>query len=162
MNDTYVTLQGWVGGEVKTRDAQGQTVTSFRVGCTPRYRGRDGEWHSAETQWYTVECWRRLGEHVGESVRSGDPVVVHGRVRLDVWQREDDQTSVTWVIDASFVGHDLNRGTTSFTKRAAGAGDDVLNDEAVRQMRHNMGVGGPQLTPDGAVVEPAPDLRPAV
>lgn len=162
MNDTYVTLQGWVGGEIKQRQVQGQGVTSFRVGCTPRFRGRDGDWHSGETQWYTVECWRRLAEHVAESVRSGDAVVVHGRVRLDLWKRDDGQTSVTWVVDAGFVGHDLNRGTTRFVKRAATMADDVVNDEAVRAMRHEMGVEGPQLTPDGEEVPLEPDLRPAV
>ncbi len=155
MNDTYVTLQGWVGGEVKTRAVQGATVTSFRVGSTPRYRGRDGDWHNAETQWYTVECWRRLGEHVAESVRSGDAVVVHGRVRLDVWDREDGQKSVTWVVDAGFVGHDLNRGTSAFAKRAAVVGDDLTTDDEVREMRHSFPVDGPQLRTDGEVVEPA-------
>lgn len=155
MNDTYVTLQGWVGGEVKERDVQGQKVVSFRVGSTPRYRGRDGEWHSAETQWYTVECWRRLAEHVKESIHSGDAVLVHGRVKHDVWTRDDGQRSATWIVDASVVGHDLNRGTTRFTKRLGSTADEIMNDEGLREMRHGMAVEGPQLTSSGEVAEPA-------
>ena len=37
MNDSYVTLQGWVGNEVETREAGGANCATFRVGCTPRY-----------------------------------------------------------------------------------------------------------------------------
>ena len=87
---------------------------------------------------------------------SGDAVVVHGRVRLDVWKREDGQTSVSWVVDAGFVGHDLNRGSSTFTKRIGTGADELANDEAVREMRHTMGVDGPQLTSSGEVVEPGP------
>ncbi len=53
-----------------------------------------------------------------ESIKRGDAVVVHGRVRVDVWEREGQPNSVTWVVDATFVGHDLTRGTSSFVKTA--------------------------------------------
>ena len=60
---------------------------SFRVGSTPRYL-RNGTWVDGQTSWFTVNCWRSLGRNVAESVRRGDAVVVHGRVRVDVWERE--------------------------------------------------------------------------
>ncbi|MGH3412369.1 MAG: single-stranded DNA-binding protein [Marmoricola sp.] len=115
MNDTYVTLQGWVGNEVDRREVRGATCASFRVGSTPRYR-KDGEWVDGPTSWYTVNCWRTLGEHVAGSVRKGDAVVVHGRVRVDTWQRDGQPPSTSWFVDAVFVGHDLNRGTSRFAK----------------------------------------------
>ena len=105
MNETYVTLQGWVGTDVEERVlASGVTVASFRLGCTPRYQ-RDGVWVDGETSWFTVAAWRSLGRNVAESVHQGDAVVVHGRVRTDVWQRDDDAPkSVSWVVDARSSG----------------------------------------------------------
>lgn len=149
MNDTYVTLQGWVGTDAEMRDVKGAAFASFRVGCTPRFRSRDGEWHNGTTQWYTVECWRRLAEHVGVSVRSGDAVVVHGRVRLDVWEREDGNKSVTWVVDATSVGHDLTKGTSTFVKRLTPVSEDPTADRGVREVLHSYPVDGPQLSEQG-------------
>ena len=114
MNESWVTLQGWVGGEVNPREAGGTTVPPFRLGCTPRYCERDVD-RRADVLVHG-HCWRALGRNVAESVRSGDAVVVHGRVRVDVWEREGQPPSVTWVVDASFVGHDLNRGTSRFLR----------------------------------------------
>ena len=42
--------------------------------------------------------------------------MVHGRVRVDVWEREGQPPSVTCVVDASFVGHDLSKGTSRFLR----------------------------------------------
>jgi single-strand DNA-binding protein len=115
MNESYVTLQGWVGGDVDIRDVGETQCASFRVGSTPRYN-RNGTWVDGQTSWYTVNCWRGLGKNVHDSVKRGDAVVVHGRVRVDVWEREGKPNSVSWIVDATFVGHDLNRGTSSFLK----------------------------------------------
>src|SRR4029079_18251554 len=101
MNESWVTLQGWVGGEVNTREAGGTRVSTFRVGCTPRYL-RNGMWVDGQTSWYTVHAWRTLGNNVAASVHKGDAVVVHGRVRVDVWEREGQPPSVTHVVEASF------------------------------------------------------------
>ncbi len=109
MNESYVTLQGWVGNDVDVRDVGDTSCASFRLGCTPRWRKGD-TWVDGHTSWFTVNCWRSLGRNVAESVKRGDAVVVHGRVRVDVWEREGHPPSVTWIVDATFVGHDLNRG----------------------------------------------------
>jgi single-strand DNA-binding protein len=57
-----------------------------------------------------------LADNVRDSVRKGDAVLVHGRLRTDVWEREDGHTSVTHVVEATVIGHDMNRGTSTFTK----------------------------------------------
>ena len=115
MNESYVTLQGWVGGDVDIRTVGDAQCATFRVGSTPRYH-RNGEWVDGQTSWYTVKCWRGLATNVHQSIGRGDAVVVHGRVRVDVWEREDKSTAVSWIVDATFVGHDLNRGTSRFAK----------------------------------------------
>ncbi|RNL78759.1 single-stranded DNA-binding protein [Nocardioides marmorisolisilvae] len=147
MNESYVTLQGWVGNDVDQREVGDTVCSSFRLGCTPRYL-KGGEWTNGETSWFTVNCWRALGRNVADSVAKGDPVVVHGRVRVDVWEREGQPPSVSWIVDAIFVGHDLNRGTAAFLKSARSGGPDPL-DEAVREMVHAVEPGGPRLDADG-------------
>ncbi len=115
MSDTFVTFHGWVGGEVAYRTPGGVSVANFRVGTTPRLK-RKGDWVDGETTWYSVTAWRALAENVRDSVRRGDAVIVHGRLRSENWQRDDGRLSTSLVVDASFVGHDLTRGTSSFTK----------------------------------------------
>ena len=147
MNETYVTLQGWVGSDVDLRDVGDTQCATFRVGCTPRFN-RGGIWVDGETSWFTVNCWRGLGRNVAESIRKGDPVAVHGRVKVDVWEREGQPPSVSWIVDATFVGHDLNRGTAAFVKAARSGAPDPI-DEAVREMVHAYDPVGPSLDADG-------------
>lgn len=151
MNDSYVTLQGWVGGDVDVREVGDQQCATFRVGSTPRYL-KAGAWVNGTTSWYTVKCWRALGANVAASVRRGDAVVVHGRVRVDVWEREGQPPSVTWVVEAAFVGHDLNRGTTTFAKSARTAATPDESPE-VREVVHGYPADGPQLDHTGEPVE---------
>jgi single-strand DNA-binding protein len=153
VNDSYVTVQGWVGGDVDLRDVKDTQVASFRVGSTPRYY-KGGSWVDGQTSWFTVNCWRGLGRNVKDSVRRGDAVIIHGRVRVDVWEREGLPSSVQWVIDASFVGHDLTKGTSTFLKTPRAA-RDPREDDAVREMVHAYDAEGPQLDSAGEPVHPA-------
>ena len=119
MHETLITLQGYVGGNVRLRTAGDSQVASFRVGCTPRHWSRrDQAWVDAGTQWYSVSCWRALAHHVDRSVRRGDPVVVHGRLTTNTWTNREGVEVTTYEVEATFVGHDLNRGTTAFSRAA--------------------------------------------
>src|SRR5688500_5791884 len=116
MNDTFVTFHGWAGSEVRHREAGDVNVATVRVGVTPRLK-KNGEWGDGETTWYSVTAWRTLAVHLRDSVRKGDPVIVHGRLRTESWQAEDGGTNTTLQVDASLIGHDLNRGITHFMRR---------------------------------------------
>ena len=153
MNESYVTFQGWVGGDVSVRGTGETQCASFRVGSTPRYH-KSGTWVDGQTSWFTVNCWRGLGRNVLDSIRRGDAVVVHGRVRVDVWEREGQPNSVTWIVDATFVGHDLNRGTSRFAKTARATPPGPREDEAVREMVHGHD-DRPRLDGGGEPVNPA-------
>ncbi len=115
MSDTYVTLHGWVGSDVTYRDPQGISVANFRVASTPRLK-KEGKWVDGDTTWYSVTVWRHLAVNIRDSVRKGDAVVVHGRLRTDTWKREDGELNSTLQIEATLVGHDLTRGTSLFTR----------------------------------------------
>ena len=130
MNDTQITLTGWIGGPVTLRDlGDGRQVASFRVACTPS-RYRDGEWVKGATTWHTVKAWNRLARHVAESLASGDPVVVHGRLVADVWEREG-RPQTSFEVVAGAVGHDLTHGTTTFTKDVP-AGAEAAEPQGAR------------------------------
>lgn len=135
MQDTFVTFHGWVGGEVRHRTVRDTSVASFRVGVTPRMR-RDGEWVDGETGWYSVTVWRGLADHVRQSVRKGDPVIVHGRLRTETWTPEGGAPTTTLAVDATLVGHDLTRGCSHWWRAPA----------------PGPGVDGSSPTPDAGVV----------
>lgn len=119
MNESLITLQGWLGSDVSLRQAGEATVASFRLGCTPRrYQKKTDSWVDGDTQWYTVNAWRSLAENCDGSLRRGDPVVVSGRVNAETWTNKAGIEVTSFSIDASFVGHDLNRGRSEFTKTA--------------------------------------------
>jgi single-strand DNA-binding protein len=117
--DASVHITGHAGTDVEVRG--NGTVATFRLACTPRVRTK-GEWSDGNTTWLEVSCFRALAEHVAGSVRRGDPLVVVGRLRTSVWEK-DGQTHERLVIEAETVGHDLNRGTTMFRRRSRPAGD---------------------------------------
>lgn len=124
LNETVVTVQGWLGNNVTLRRAGNGQVASFRLAATPRrFNPQTGEWSDDTTQWFTVNAWRALGEHCAASLRRSDPVVVVGRLRAQSWTNSAGVEMTSYEIDAQSVGHDLNRGSSTFTRaqRAAPA-----------------------------------------
>jgi len=139
MNETFVTFHGWAGTNVRHRETKEVNVATVRVGVTPRVK-KGGEWVDAETTWYTVTAWRTLADNLRDSVRKGDPVIVHGRLRSETWKTEEGGTATDLHVEASLVGHDLTRGITHFIKKqrpeqssdAAESADDLVEgDESV-------------------------------
>lgn len=157
MNEAGVTFQGWVGTDVVHRETGAGHVANFRVGVTPRIKRR-GDWVDGTTSWFSVTCWRALADHVRDSVRKGDPVVVHGRLRTDVWERADGQSSVTYVVEATSVGHDLTRGTSTFVRSTVTPrADEEEVDATMKEMLHDSVADLPQLDGEGRLR----DLPPA-
>jgi single-strand DNA-binding protein len=111
--EALVTISGWVGGELEFRHIKTPTA-SFRLACTPRV-WRSGGWVDGETTWITVMCFRTLAENAAASIAKGDAVMVSGKLRTQVWQR-DGQTLERTVLEAQTIGHDLTRGTSAFRK----------------------------------------------
>lgn len=117
MNETTVTLQGWLGSDVTVRHAGETPVAHFRLGCTPRrFNRRTASWEDAPTQWYSVNAWRGLAGNAADSLRRGDPVVVHGRLRASAWTNAEGVEMTSFEVEATHLGHDLSRGTSRFTR----------------------------------------------
>lgn len=117
MNDIVTVV-----GRVATDPTQGQTrsgapVTNFRLASTHRrFDDAAQQWVDGATNWYSVAAFRQLGEHAKASLRTGDSVIVTGRLRIRSWEANGKQgTSVD--IDADAIGHDLRWGTTAYLPR---------------------------------------------
>ncbi|MER7620206.1 single-stranded DNA-binding protein [Streptomyces sp. NPDC126503] len=144
MNETTVTLVGNVATAVEYRETPTGGVARFRFAVTARRWDRErGTWSDGNTSFYTVSAWRSLGANLAASVSVGEPLLVHGRLRVREDER-DGQRKTFVDIDALAVGHDLARGTTAF-RRAARA-----------EPRRESGAGheAESYAPFGAGVEP--------
>jgi single-strand DNA-binding protein len=117
MNESMITVRGWLGADVDLRRAGEVPVASFRLACTPRkFNRRTENWSDGETQWFTVSCWRALAENCAVSLRRGDAVVVVGRFEIRTFVNSQGVEVQTFEIDATHVGHDLSRGTSRFAR----------------------------------------------
>ena len=96
--------------------SEGLPITSFRLASTQRrYDKAKGAWVDAETNWYTVTCFRQLATNVVGSVAKGQRVVVTGRLRVRDW-KTDEKAGTNVEVDADALGHDLAWGTAVFTR----------------------------------------------
>lgn len=112
--EAYVHITGYVGTDVELRNNSAGGVASFRVASTPRHR-KGGDWVDGNTIWLTVTCWRSLAEHAAKSIHKGDPVIVIGKLRTNVWKGEDGIVE-RLILEATTIGHDLSRGTSVFSR----------------------------------------------
>jgi single-strand DNA-binding protein len=115
----FVTLVGYVAQEPNIRTTRtGKTVTDLRVGITPRYRDQaTGEWHDAESSYFTVSCWDRLAHHVRASMHKGEPVLVRGKFKTSTYEDKDGRPRTETKITADVVGHDLSRGVANYIRQ---------------------------------------------
>jgi len=145
----YVTLVGFVAREPMLRNTKdGTSVADVRIGTTSRYLDRELDlWRDGETNYYSVNCWRRLADNVRASLHKGDPVIVKGKFRTRSYTDKEGTVKTEAEIVADTIGHDLSRGVANFIRppRArAEAASDLAN---VEMARANLG-GYERLDPE--------------
>ncbi|GIH09315.1 single-stranded DNA-binding protein 1 [Rhizocola hellebori] len=133
MFETQLTIIGnlLAAPEWRRTTTSGQLAASFRVASTSRrWDKTNGEWIDGQSLRVRVTCWRRLAEGVVQSLTTGDPVVVVGRLYTRDWIDENGVRRVLYEMDAVAVGHDLSRGIASFTRTPSQhQGISVIEDE---------------------------------
>jgi single-strand DNA-binding protein len=137
-----ITVAGVVGSDPRLHmTTHGLAITSFRLASTRRYFDRTkGSWEDGETNWYTVSGFRQLAHNTAASLKKGERVVVHGRLRLRAWE-SGEKSGTAIEIEADSIGHDLAWGTTTLTKVRI-ARDTAGADGAGDENRSSEGVGG--------------------
>ncbi|UUN26964.1 single-stranded DNA-binding protein [Streptomyces sp. FIT100] len=166
MNETTVTLVGNVATAVEYRESESGGYARFRFAVTSRRWDRLRElWADGPTSFYTVWASRTLGLNLAASVSVGEPLVVHGRLKVREEERDGVRRSSA-VVDAVAAGHDLTRGTSAF--RRAAKGDPYPSDRspgrsgapgaanAGEQQADGAAPGGPAPVAAGAVPDAAP------
>lgn len=115
-----VTISGYVGAEpVNFGRSENSPACSLRIASTQSYyRNDEQQWHERPTTWMTVKAYRTLASNVLKSVHKGDAIVVYGNLSTENWTKDGNDYNRV-ILEASAIGHDLNRGTTQFTKRNA-------------------------------------------
>ena len=118
MLEPTITVTGNVAvvPELRTLDS-GVRVTGFRLANTPRQVDKaTGEWRDGVTTWFGVTCWRGLAEHTAQSLKTGDRVVVTGRLRTRTWRTPEGEERSNLEIEATTVGFDLGRTSALATR----------------------------------------------
>lgn len=95
---------------------EGLPITSFRLASSERhYDEAKQDWVEGETNWFTISSFRTLAINVASSVSKGHRITVSGSIKIRDWDNgERTGTSVEMIADS--IGHDLNYGTSAFTR----------------------------------------------
>ena len=96
-----VTLIGNLTRDPEIREAGESKVVS--MGLAETREGKDGE---KTPQFYDVEAWGDLAEHVAASLAKGDLVIAAGKLRYDSYEKEGERRSRVKVV-ASHIGPSL-------------------------------------------------------
>ena len=117
MNDIITTVIGNAVTDVSLRvTSTGTSVASFRIASNSRrFDKSTSSWIDQEPSYLSITAWSQLAENVALSVHKGQPLVVTGKLKVRQWQ-DADKSGTNVEIDAIAIGHDLNRGTSEFTK----------------------------------------------
>lgn len=76
--------------EVRYLDNSQAKVARIRLATTERYTDRNGE-SRENTEWHTVEAWRRLADLIERYVKKGSQIYVEGRLRTREWTDNSGQ-----------------------------------------------------------------------
>lgn len=162
VNGLNVTAVGWAATDPREVVGDKVAFTSFRLATTPRrFDNRNEGWVDGRTEWITVKLFREPAMNVAESVRKGQPLIVHGRLHTEEWTT-DGVTRTGLVLEAAALGHDLTRGRAVFVRRTYKAGAAEGGDGNGNGNGGDGGRGpdaGPSVEPDpwAAEASPLPD-----
>jgi single-strand DNA-binding protein len=104
-------------------------TTTGLVATTPRFlltvddlpclsfRLASSDTSNENTNWYTITAFGQLASNLRDSIEKGDRVIVSGELNIRDWDN-GERTGTSVEVISSSVGHDLNYGTTKFTRRS--------------------------------------------
>jgi len=117
MNDIITTVIGNAVSDVSLRTTStGASVASFRIASNSRrFDKATKTWIEQDPSYLSITAWSQLAENVALSVHKGQALVVTGKLKVKQWQ-DAEKSGTNVEIDATAIGHDLNRGTSEFTK----------------------------------------------
>lgn len=126
-----LTISGYVGSDpVNFSRNENAPACSLRIGSTSSYyHNEEKAWKERPTTWMTVKAYKSLASNVLKSVHKGDAIVVCGNLNTESWHKDGEDRSRV-VLEATSIGHDLNRGISEFTKTSYARNRNVANAES--------------------------------
>ena len=123
-----LTISGYVGSDpVNFSRNENAPACSLRIGSTSSYyHNEEKAWKERPTTWMTVKAYKSLASNVLKSVHKGDAIVVCGNLNTESWHKDGEDRSRV-VLEATSIGHDLNRGISEFTKTSYARNRNVAN-----------------------------------
>ena len=145
-----ITVNGNVATDVRSiATASGRQVAVFRLAVPDRRWIKGKGWVDGDPTFISVTTFSQVATNVAASITKGQPVIVVGRLRMTTWQKEGT-SGQSLEIEASHVGHDLARGTTSFTKSTISLDLDdevqVITEGLLAEVNHETGEIGEPLS----------------
>lgn len=163
MHATHVTLVGNLVDNPELRlTPTGSSTTSFRLACTERvWSSAEGRYVDGRTSFYRISCWDYLAANAAAALHRGQRIIVTGKLELQEYETRDGLKRIAAVVTADALGHDLQFGTTLFsrvvrssTSAAATPAEDGADPEFVE-------VDGMRVGPDGEIIAtPVDDNQP--
>ena len=93
-----VILMGNITRDIELRYTQGGTaVTELGLAVNDRRKNSEGEWVD-ETTFVDVTLWGRTAEIAGQYLGKGSPVLIEGRLKLDMWEKDGEKRSKLKVV----------------------------------------------------------------
>lgn len=126
-----LTISGYVGSDpVNFSRNENAPACSLRIGSTSSYyHSEEKAWKERPTTWMTVKAYKSLASNVLKSVHKGDAIVVCGNLNTESWHKDGEDRSRV-VLEATSIGHDLNRGISEFTKTSYAKSKNAANAES--------------------------------
>jgi single-strand DNA-binding protein len=113
----------------------GKAYARIRLASTPRVKDSSGAWVDGATTFYEGRAWNDLAEHVAESLRRGDRVIVFGALRTERWTDSTGEDREALRVDVDEIGPSLRFANAKVTKTqrstspstASPAGEDTAD-----------------------------------
>jgi single-strand DNA-binding protein len=142
-SDNQVTLVGNLTDDPELRyTPNGAAVCKFRIAVNRRLPDGAGGWKDGEASYFTVNCWRSLGENAAESLTRGSRVVVAGRLNYRSWENQDGDKRSAIEIEADEVGPSLRWATARVERQSRSSSNSSGGDWGERVAAPVGGGGG--------------------
>jgi single-strand DNA-binding protein len=140
----------------------GLAVANFRVKASDRVKDEaTGQWKDGKVLWANVSIWRDPAQHVVDSLKSGDLVLITGKLYTREFEHQG-QKRMSVEIDATSVGASLTFRTTPHGAAQQGQGQQAQPpaQQQYAQPQGQPGYGQPQGQPQGYPPQGQPQAQP--
>jgi single-strand DNA-binding protein len=128
---TTITTEANLTSDVELRftKSTGQAVCTARLAVSSRRKNMDGEYEDTVPVFYEATVWGPLAEHLADTARKGDRLLVHGSTHDEQWTDRDGGTRTKHVIQVTAIGVSLRYGTAT-VHRASKNGAQAQSEPA--------------------------------